>query len=148
MLKAEAEREQLLKKKHLERERIIAIYRNKYELARIKVKDLSERLEATKAELLDMNDIFARYTALNQEKTRNVKVLDALLANIKKINITAESDDIQIWPMKTAELPKRPVRTGRTKHLVYGMLLGFASGVFLAFALEGISNSPSNIKDL
>ncbi len=71
LVKAEAEQKQLTKKKHLEIERVIAAYKNNYELAQIKVKDLDEFTQATKDELLAMNEQFARYTALNQEKRRN-----------------------------------------------------------------------------
>ncbi|MGB5684199.1 MAG: polysaccharide biosynthesis tyrosine autokinase [Candidatus Electrothrix sp.] len=145
LLKADTEYTQLIKNKNKEIERIIAAYKNNYELARTKVKDLTNLTETTKSEMLAINKHFAQYTTLNQEKNRNIQLLDALVANVKKINITAESEEIQIWPLKKAELPNRPVPFNR-KNFTYGALSGLVIAILLAFILEEFNNTPKNAK--
>ncbi len=69
------------------------------------------------------------------------------MSNVKKINITAESEDIQIWVLKKAELPNRPISTNKMKKMGYGVLAGFFAGIILAFVLEELNNSPRNVKE-
>ncbi len=74
LLKAENEHNQIIKNKKKETERILAAYTNDYELARTKVKDLKDLTEATKSEMLNINEHFSQYTTLNQEKKRNIQI--------------------------------------------------------------------------
>ncbi|MCI5180311.1 MAG: polysaccharide biosynthesis tyrosine autokinase [Candidatus Electrothrix sp. AW3_4] len=146
-VKTATEHEELLKKKDIEIERVIAVYKNKYELARTKVQDLQELLQTTKDELLALSKVFADYTTLNQEKKRNRKILDALLSNVKKNNITSESDDIQLWVLKKAELPNRPTSDNTIKKMGYGLLAGLFAGAILPFLFEALNNSPRNVSE-
>jgi capsular exopolysaccharide synthesis family protein len=97
--------------------------------------------------MLNINEHFSQYTTLNQEKKRNIQILDALVSNVKKINITAESEDIQIWPLKKAGLPNRPVHINRKKKIIYGALLGLSISILIAYILEVVNNTPRNAKD-
>ncbi|MCI5134473.1 MAG: polysaccharide biosynthesis tyrosine autokinase [Candidatus Electrothrix sp. AW2] len=148
MIKARADQRLLQKKKRTEIDRVIEVAKNSYELAKTRVKDLTKMMEATKAEMLNMNERFVQYTILNRDKEMNRTVYDALSSSIKKINVTAQAMDIRIWAVKNADLPLLPSKPDKKKELLLGLVLGLAAGMSLVFFLDYIDNTVSAGEDL
>jgi capsular exopolysaccharide synthesis family protein len=148
MIKARADLELLLKKKRIEIERVIEVAKNNYELAKIRVKDLTKMMEETKAELQNMNQRFVQYTILNRDKEMNRAVYDALSSSIKKTNVTAQAMDIRIWAIKKADLPSSPTTPNTKKELIVGLLMGLSIGIALVFFLDYLDNTASAAEEL
>ncbi|CAK8718123.1 Capsular exopolysaccharide family [Candidatus Electrothrix laxa] len=148
MIKARADQKILQKKKRVEIERVIAVAKNSYELAKTRVRDLTKMMKETKAEMLNMNERFVQYTVLNRDKEMNRTVYDALSSSIKKTNVTAQAMDIRIWAIKKADLPLAPSTPNKKKNLVLGLVIGLSAGIALAFFLDYLDNTVSAGKEL
>ncbi|MGB5686239.1 MAG: polysaccharide biosynthesis tyrosine autokinase [Candidatus Electrothrix sp.] len=144
MIKARADQQLLQKKKRIEIERVIAVAKNSYELAKTRVRDLTKMMEETKAEMLNMNERFVQYTVLNRDKEMNRTVYDALSSSIKKTNVTAQAMDIRIWAIKKAEFPLVPSKPNKKKELLLGLVFGLSAGIALVFFLDYLDNTVSD----
>jgi capsular exopolysaccharide synthesis family protein len=146
IIQAKAERDLLLKERDAEIRRIESSTKNGYELAKTRVKNLSTLIDQTKAELLDMNERFVKYTIMAREKEMNQAIYDALATSIKKENLTEQSQDLKIWVTQKASLPAAPFAPNRNKAMMQGMLLGLFGGAMLALFLEYLDNTVKDPK--
>ncbi|MCW5198320.1 hypothetical protein VU06_01055, partial [Desulfobulbus sp. F3] len=144
MKQAIEERHGLQRELRTEIDRISSSISRSYELARSKVKDVSAMTSQTKDELLDMNERFVQYTILNRDKEMNRAVFDALSSSIKKTDVTSQSMDVRIWPVKKADLPFFPSEPNKKRVLLAGILTGLISGLALIFFLEYLDNTASS----
>lgn len=141
IIQAKAERSLLLKEKKAELKRIVDSTKNAYDLARIRIKNLNQLIESTKAEIQNMNERFIKYTIMKREMELNRSVYDALATSIKKENVTEQSQDIKIWVTAKAETPASPSQPNIQKELLQGLLFGLLGGVLLAFFIEYLDNT-------
>ncbi|WP_417910070.1 GumC family protein [Candidatus Electronema sp. PJ] len=131
-----------------EMDRIAASINSSYELAQIKVLDITAMMEETKAELMQMNEHFVQYNILNRAKEMNRTVFDALSSSIKKTDVTAQSMDVKIWPIKKAELPSSPSEPNKKRALLAGLLAGLLGGLGLVFFLEYLDNTAGSGQEI
>jgi capsular exopolysaccharide synthesis family protein len=148
MIKARDDLNILLQEKKRRVKRIIESTRKEYELARSKQKNLKDLLAQSKDELLDVNERFVQYTIMKREVEANRALYDALTASLKKASLTEESQSVNIWVMRPAELPMGPSNRNPKRILVLGMILGLAGGIGLAFFIEYLDNSVKTGEDL
>jgi capsular exopolysaccharide synthesis family protein len=131
-----------------ETDRIAASVRSAYELAKSKVRDTAAMMNATKAELLEMNERFVQYGILSRDKEMNRTVFDALSSSIKKTDVTAQSMDVKIWPVQKAELPSVPSEPNKKRALLAGLIGGLISGLGLVFFLEYLDNTVNSAQSV
>lgn len=131
-----------------EADRIAASVRSSYELAKAKVRDISAMMNVTKAELQEMNERFVQYSILSRDKEMNRTVFDALSSSIKKTDVTAQSMDVKIWPIKKAELPAIPSEPNKKRVLLAGLISGLAFGFGLIFFLEYLDNTANSAQSV
>jgi len=146
IIQAKAEQNLLLKEREVEIRRIESATKNAYELSKTRVKDLSELIASTKAELLDMNERFMQYTIMAREKEMNQAVYNALSTSIKKENLTEQSQDLKIWVTKKADLPSAPFSPNKKKEMSQGLVFGLLGGIILALFLEYLDNTVKDAK--
>ena len=148
IIKAHGERNLLRQEKKIEIDRIVGANQNGYELAKIKVRDLKQLMDATKEELLDMNERFVQYTILNRAKELNQSVFNALSTSIKKTNLTAQSQDVKIWVVRKAGLPGAPSKPNKKRELMMAAILGLCGGLGLSFFLEYLDNTAKSNQEI
>ncbi len=148
MIQAMSERDLLLKEKRFEVDRIIAATKNSYGLARSREENMKKLLAETKADLLDMNERFMQYTIMKREVDMNRVLYDNLTSSIKTANVTEQSQDVNIWVIKKAELPIFPSKPKKKRNLLLGLILGVFGGVGLAFFLEYLDNTVKTPEEL
>lgn len=148
MINAKAERELLLKEKKFEVNRIIESTRNSYELAKSQEQNLTQLLAKTKKEMLDVNERFTQYAIMKRDVDMSRVLYDALTSSIKQASVTEQSQDINIWVVKKAELPGAPSKPQKKRSLMMGLLLGLGGGIGLAFFIEYLDNNVKDGKDI
>ncbi len=146
IIQAKAERDLLLKERNAEIRRIQSATKKAFELSKTRIKDLTELIQQTKKELLDMNERFVQYRIMAREKEMNQAVYDALAKSIKKENLTEQSQDLKIWVTKKADLPGAPFSPDTKKSLFQGAVFGLLGGILLAFFMEYLDNTVKDAK--
>ncbi len=148
MIKAKDELEILKNEIKFEINRIVASTKNSYELAKSREVNLEERLNATKAELLNVNEKFVQFSIMKREVDTNRVLYDALTSNIKRTGVTEQAQSSNIWVVRKATLPGYPSHPNKKRALALGLILGITLGVGVAFALEYLDNTVKSEKDL
>lgn len=148
MVKANEELENLQKERRFEVQRIISSTENAYELADSKARNLQELIDQTKDELLDLNEKYVQYSILKREVDSSRMIYDTLQASIKKEGVTDQSQSVNIWVVKEADMPGVPSHPNKRRMLMLGLVLGLAGGVGLAFLVEYLDNTVKSETEL
>lgn len=148
MIKSNDDLNQLVGQQQAEINRVIASTKNSYELAKSQEKNLEDLLATTKSELLNLNEKFIQYSIMKRDVDANRLVYESLTSSIKKEGVTEQSQSINVWVIKNAELPISPSKPNKKRNLALGILLGLMAGVGCAFLVEYLDNTVKSEKDL
>lgn len=148
MINAKTEHAQLIEEKKFEVERIIEATRNTYELAKSRETNLKQLLANTKQEILNINERFTQYSIMKREVDMSRVLYDALTTTIKTASVTEQSQDLNIWVVKSANLPMAPSKPQKKRNLALGLILGLFGGIGLAFFIEYLDNTVKDGKDI
>jgi len=148
MIKAADELRILNNEKRFEVDRILSSITNSYDLAASKEKSMKELLAQTKGEMLGSNEKFMQYQIMKREVDSNRVMYETLQAGIKKEGVTEQSQSVNIWVMKKAELPEFPSKPDTQRNLLFGMILGLFGGAGLAFFIEYLDNTVKGAQEL
>ena len=148
MINAKADHDRLVKEKKFELKRIIDSTSNAYDLAKTSESNLKQLLNKTKSEMLDISEHFTQYSIMKREVDTNRVLYDALTSSIKQASVTEQSQNIKIWVMKKAEMPRYPSKPKKKQNLMLGLIVGMLGGIGLAFFVEYLDNSVKDEKDI
>lgn len=148
MIKANDDRDILLRGKDLERERIIDSTRKAYELAKSKEENLRELLNTTQEELLDVNERFIQYSIMKREVDSSRALYEALTSSLKKSSVMEESQNVNIWVMREASLPQYPSNQKPRRTIMIGFILALAAGIGIALLIEYLDNTVKSAEDI
>lgn len=148
MVKASDELRILRDERRFEIERIVSSVKNSLALATSKKKSLQELLNETKIEVLNLNERFVQYSIMKREVDSNRLVYDTLQAGIKKEGVTEQSQSVNVWVVKPAELPEAPTKPNKKRNLLIGLILGVFGGIGLAFFVDYLDNTIRSTTDL
>ncbi len=148
MIKAMDDRDILVREKSLEIKRIIDSISKEYELAKSQEENLKELLNSTKTELMDVNERFIQYSIMKREVDSSRALYEALTSTLKKASVTEESQNVNIWIMREASLPKSPSNQKPKRTLTIGLILALASGIAMALLVEYLDNTIKNPDDI
>ena len=84
------------------------------------------------AAIADLREYLQRL-AEEREVDANRVLYDTLQTNIKKENITEQTQTVNIWVIENAELPVAPSKPNKRRTLMLSVVLGLFGGVGLAF---------------
>ncbi len=148
MIKAQEEIDTLQKERQFEVQRIVSSTENAFQLADSRARDLQELIDGTKGELLDLNEKYIQYSILKREVDSSRVLYDTLQTSIKKEGVTEQSQSVNIWVVKEAELPLAPAKPNKKRGLLLGLVLGLFGGIGLAFLVEYLDNSVKSETEL
>ncbi|MBE0582309.1 MAG: polysaccharide biosynthesis tyrosine autokinase [Desulfofustis sp.] len=148
MIKANEELANLQKERRFEVQRIVSSTENAYELADSKARNLEELIAGTKTEILDMNEKFIQYSILKREVDSSRVLYDTLQTSIKKEGVTDQSQSVNIWVVREADLPIAPSSPNKRRSLLIGLALGLFGGIGLAFLVEYLDNTIKSETEL
>lgn len=148
MIKSVEDRDILIKEKNQEIQRINESVQTSYELASSQEKNLSELLNSTKEELLDVNERFIQYSIMKREVDSSRALYEALTSSLKQASVTEESQNINIWIMHDASLPQSPSNQKPRRTLLIGLILALAAGIGVALLVEYLDNTVKTVDDI
>jgi len=148
MIKISAELRVLQDERRAEVDRVVASLTNSYNLAVAQVKSLNESLKAAKNEMLDLQERFIEYTTMKREADSNRVLFDALQTSIKKEDVTAQAQDVNIWVLQQAQRPNAPSSPKKMRILLMAFFIGLSGGIGLTFLLEYLDNTVKNHAEL
>ena len=148
MIKAKDEIEVLNNEKRYEINRIIASTRNAYELAASKERNVRELLDETKNEVLNLNEKFIQYSILKRDVDSNRVLYDSLESSIKTESVTEQSQSVNIWVVRKADLPEAPSYPNKKRNVMLALILGLVGGIGMAFLIEYLDNTVKSEADL
>ena len=148
MIKANSELQILNDEKRHEIDRILSSIRNSYDLAASKEKSMEELLTETKGEMLNSNEKYMQYKIMKREVDSNRVMYETLQEGIKQKGVTDQSQSVNIWVMKKADLPVSPTKPNKKRNLLLGLILGLFGGIGLSFFIEYLDNTVKGAQEL
>ncbi len=148
MIRAKDELRILKKERKFEIDRVVSTIANSYELAGSKEKNMGDLLQKTKNEMLNLNEKFMQYSIMKRDVDSNRVLYDTLQASIKKQGVTEQSQSVNIWVIKKANLPVVPSKPNKKRNMLLGLILGLFSGIGLAFFVEYLDNTLKNARQI
>ena len=124
-----------------EMKKIASKVRGQYTTALQRENMLHDSLEKQKQEANKLNESAIKYFVLKREVETNRQLYEGLLQKLKEAGVSAglKSNNFRILDRATA--PTGPIEPNIPRNLMFSIVLGLASGVGLAFLLEGLDNT-------
>lgn len=124
-----------------EMKKIVAKVRGQYTAALQREEMLGQALEKQKQEANKLNESAIEYSLLKRDVDTNRQLYEGLLEKLKEAGVSAGLKANNFRILDGARPPTAPVEPNIPRNLLFAAVLGLASGVGLAFLLEGIDNT-------
>lgn len=121
--------------------KIVSKLRGQYTAALQRETMLREAMDKQKQEANKLNESAIEYTLLKRDVDTNRQLYEGLLQKLKEAGVSAGLKSNNFRIIDVARTPKAPIEPNVPRNLMFGMVLGLASGIGLAFLLEGIDNT-------
>jgi polysaccharide biosynthesis transport protein len=109
---------------------------------------LNQALEATKAEIIELNQRSFEYDTKKREIEASKQVLANLLDRSKQTDLAQQMKTSNIRIVDQAVVPSGPIRPNRYRDVMFGVLMGLVCGIGLAFLLEYLDNTIKTPEDV
>ncbi len=124
-----------------EMKKVVGKVRGQYTTALQRENMLKEAFEKQKQEANKLNESAIEYTLLKQKVETNRQLYDGLLQKLKEADVSAALKNNNFRVVDDARPPTVPIEPNIPRNLMFALVLGLASGVGLAFLLEGLDNT-------
>ena len=102
---------------------------------------LRDAFEKQKQETNKLNESAIEYTLLKRDVDTNRQLYEGLLQKLKEAGVSAGLKSNNFRIVDSARPPADPIEPNIPRNLMFAVVLGLASGVGLAFVLEGLDNT-------
>jgi len=102
---------------------------------------LKQRLEETKAEVLDLDNRGIQYRILQREVDTNRQLYDGLLQRFKEVGVAGAVGTNNVSIVDAAELPASPFKPRLSKNLSLALAFGLFFGGLAAFGIEYLDDT-------
>ena len=124
-----------------EARKVAAKIRGQYMTALQRENMLRDALEKQKQEANKLNESSIQYSILKRDLDSNRQLYEGLMEKMKEAGVSAGLKSNNFRIVDVARVPTAPVEPNVPRNLAFGLMLGFTSGVGLAFLLEGLDNT-------
>jgi len=121
--------------------KIVARVRGQYMTAVQRENMLREALDKQKQEANKLNESAIEYNLLKRDADTYRQLYEGLLQRLKEAGVSAGLRSNNFRIVDAARAPSAPVEPNIPRNLLFALVLGLATGVGLAFLLEGIDNT-------
>jgi succinoglycan biosynthesis transport protein ExoP len=111
-------------------------------------RSLKSLMEQQKNEAIELSKIEVEYKPLKRAADQEEKMYGIIASRQKEIDITGPMKINNVRVLERAIVPGAPVRPKPIQNLLLGVLLGFATGIVLAFAIEALDNTLKTQADV
>lgn len=148
MIQAVSDREILSQEKTREIKRIVETYKNQYLLAKSQEQNIEKLLDETKQEMLNLNEKMIQYDIMQRESETNRVLYASLMKNIKQQGATEQSQMLNVWVIKKAQVPGNPATPKKRRNILLGLVLGLFGGIGCAFFIEYLDNTVKSSEEV
>ncbi len=124
-----------------ELKKVVSKVRGQYTEALQRENMLHDALNKQKQEANKLNESAIEYTLLKRDVDTNRQLYEGLLQKLKEAGISAGLKSNNYRVVDQAQPPRAPIEPNIPRNLGFALVLGLASGVGLAFLLEGLDNT-------
>ncbi len=124
-----------------EMKKIASQVRGQYTTALQRESMLRDALEKQKQEANELNESAIEYTLLKRDVDTNRQLYEGLLQKMKEAGVSAGLKSNNFRIVDSARPPTAPIEPNVPRNLLFAVVLGLASGIGLAFLLEGLDNT-------
>ena len=124
-----------------EMKKIASKIRGQYTTALQRENMLRDALEKQKQEANKLNESAIQYTLLKRDVDTNRQLYEGLLQKMKEAGVSAGLKSNNFRIVDSARPPQAPIEPNIPRNLMFAVVLGLASGIGLAFLLEGLDNT-------
>jgi polysaccharide biosynthesis transport protein len=124
-----------------ELKKIASKLRGQYSAALQRENMLHDALEKQKQEANKLNESAIEYTLLKRDVDTNRQLYEGLLQKLKEAGVSAGLKSNNFRIVDVARTPTGPIEPNIPRNLMFALVLGLASGIGLAFLLEGMDNT-------
>jgi succinoglycan biosynthesis transport protein ExoP len=124
-----------------EMKKIASMIRGEYMTALQRENMLRDALEKQKQEANKLNESAIQYTLLKRDVDTNRQLYEGLLQKMKEAGVSAGLKSNNFRIVDSARPPQAPIEPNVPRNLMFAIVLGLASGIGLAFLLEGLDNT-------
>ena len=124
-----------------EMKKIVSKVRGQYSAALQRENMLREALDKQKQEANKLNESAIEYTLLKRDVDTNRQLYEGLLQKLKEAGVSAGLKSNNFRIVDSARPPTGPIEPNIPRNLLFAAVLGLASGIGLAFLLEGLDNT-------
>ena len=125
----------------LEMKKIVSKLRGQYNAALQRENMLHEALERQKQEANQLNESAIEYSLLKRDVDTNRQLYEGLLEKLKEAGVSAGLKSNNFRIVDSARPPTAPIEPNIPRNLMFALVLGLASGIGLAFLLEGLDST-------
>lgn len=122
--------------------------RSTYEAKLRQEAKLTARINAIKAEILDLQDRSTDYQTLKRDVETNRQLYDGLLQRMKEVGVVAGIGTNNISVVDPAEVPRHRFKPSLKTNLAIALALGLFGGIALAFLLEALDDTVKSTDEL
>ena len=109
---------------------------------------LTTAFERQKQEANQLNESAIEYSVLKRDAESNRQLYQDLLQRLKEAGVSAGLRSSNIRVVDVARTPTSPITPDVPRNIRFGVLLGLACGIGLAFLLESLDTSIRNMEEL
>jgi polysaccharide biosynthesis transport protein len=124
-----------------ELKKVVAKIHGQYTAALQREQMLHEALDRQKQEANKLNESAIEYSLLKRDVDTNRQLYEGLLEKLKEAGVSAGLKSNNFRIVDGARPPTAPVEPNIPRNLLFAAVLGLATGVGLAFLLEGLDNT-------
>jgi len=124
-----------------EMKKIVVEVRGQYRAAMQREQMLHDAFDKQKQEANKLNESAIEYSLLKRDVDTNRQLYEGLLEKLKEAGVAAGLKSNNFRIVDGARPPQFPVEPNIPRNLLFAAVLGLASGVGLAFLLEGLDNT-------
>ena len=124
-----------------EMKKVVSKVRGQYMTSLQRENMLRDALEKQKQEANKLNESAIEYNLLKRDAETYRTLYEGLLQKLKEAGVSAGLKANNFHIVDSARPPSSPIEPNIPRNLSYGALLGLATGVGLAFLLEGLDNT-------
>jgi capsular exopolysaccharide synthesis family protein len=122
--------------------------KNEYDAAVANERGLQEQLNKSKAAATDLSRKGVDFGVLSREAESNRNVYNQLLTREKELRVVANSRTNNVRVVDRAEVPGTPFTPNHRRDWMYGLAVGLALGVAVAFGIDYLDDTVKTPDDI